>query len=174
MVTKDVIYQAALKLVNKKDLDKITVTDIVKECNITRQTFYYHFSDMVDLMEYSMTREAEELKRKNRNADSLEEMLHNYFDAILSKKNLIARGVMSRYALQAMEILVDGLKTFMLEDGEKKGAFDTMRVKDMNFFVEYHSRAIAVTSLSWIRDKNIDLNARIEQTAKVIRGEIHI
>ncbi|MBR6728222.1 MAG: TetR family transcriptional regulator [Clostridia bacterium] len=49
--TKKAIMEAFLRLVGKKPLDKITVRDIVDECGINRNTFYYHFQDMYAVLE---------------------------------------------------------------------------------------------------------------------------
>ncbi len=40
------------KLLEKKTLDKITVKDITDDCGVNRQTFYYHFHDVYDLVEW--------------------------------------------------------------------------------------------------------------------------
>lgn len=43
MDMKEVIASAARKLILEKKVKKLTVKDIVEECQITRQAFYYHF-----------------------------------------------------------------------------------------------------------------------------------
>ncbi len=40
----------AALVAEKKSLDRITVTEIVKKADITKQTFYYHYSDLNDLI----------------------------------------------------------------------------------------------------------------------------
>ena len=45
---KEVIAMAAKKLLIEKGVKKLTVKDIVEECQITRQAFYYHFEDIPD------------------------------------------------------------------------------------------------------------------------------
>ena len=40
--TKKAIEIALFKLLNEKPLSKITVKDIVEECGINRNSFYYH------------------------------------------------------------------------------------------------------------------------------------
>lgn len=47
--TRRAIMESYLRLVGQKPLDKISVKDIVEDCEITRNTFYYHFQDMYDL-----------------------------------------------------------------------------------------------------------------------------
>jgi AcrR family transcriptional regulator len=49
--TKEAITGAFLRLIGKKSLEKITVRDIVDECGINRNTFYYHFQDMYAVLE---------------------------------------------------------------------------------------------------------------------------
>ena len=43
--TKFAILAAYANLITQKNIDKVTVKDVVDICGITRQTFYYHFQD---------------------------------------------------------------------------------------------------------------------------------
>lgn len=49
-LTKNAIMSSLVKLLNEKPLDKITVKDIVEDCGINRNTFYYHYHDIYDLL----------------------------------------------------------------------------------------------------------------------------
>ena len=51
--TKRAIAASLKRLLEQKPLNKITVTDIAKDCHISRHTFYYHFRDVYDLMEWT-------------------------------------------------------------------------------------------------------------------------
>lgn len=55
-VTRDAIAAGFWSLLRKKSLDKITVTDVANACSITRQTFYYHFQTLQDLIVYAIDR----------------------------------------------------------------------------------------------------------------------
>ncbi len=46
------------KLLLERPLDKITVTDIAEDCGINRMTFYYHFRDIYDLVEWACQEDA--------------------------------------------------------------------------------------------------------------------
>ena len=50
-LTKKAIVTSFVSLVSKKPLDKVTVKDIVEDCGITRNTFYYYFSDIYDIVD---------------------------------------------------------------------------------------------------------------------------
>lgn len=49
--TKKAIRESFLHLIAKKPLDKITVRDIVDDCGINRNTFYYYFQDIYAVLE---------------------------------------------------------------------------------------------------------------------------
>ncbi len=51
---KEVIADAFVSLAQRKNADKITVKDLVEACGISRQTFYYHFQDILEVIEWSM------------------------------------------------------------------------------------------------------------------------
>ena len=44
--TKDAIKASFMKQLNRKPLSKITVREIVDDCGINRNTFYYHYTDI--------------------------------------------------------------------------------------------------------------------------------
>ena len=50
---KNVIADTFFTMVKQKGIDKITVKDLVETCHISRQTFYYHFQDILDVIEWS-------------------------------------------------------------------------------------------------------------------------
>lgn len=49
---KETIAQGALSLLLDDKVKKLTVKDIVDKCQITRQTFYYHFADITELFRW--------------------------------------------------------------------------------------------------------------------------
>lgn len=49
--TKKAITDAFLTMASQKPIEKITVTDIVKEAQINKSTFYAHYHDIYDLMD---------------------------------------------------------------------------------------------------------------------------
>ncbi len=49
--TKKAIRESFLKLLTQRPLSQITVKDIVADCGINRNTFYYYFEDISNLIE---------------------------------------------------------------------------------------------------------------------------
>ncbi|MGI6262533.1 MAG: TetR/AcrR family transcriptional regulator C-terminal domain-containing protein [Succiniclasticum sp.] len=50
-ITEKLIFRAFVEMLEEQPLHKITVTGIVRRCEINRNTFYYHFRDIPDLIE---------------------------------------------------------------------------------------------------------------------------
>ena len=48
--TEREIKRSFIKLLNEKPLSKISVRDIVEDCGINRNSFYYHFQDIPTLI----------------------------------------------------------------------------------------------------------------------------
>ena len=57
--TKEALGAALKKMMAIKPIDKITVKDLAEICNVNRQTFYYHFDDVYDLLEWVFEADAE-------------------------------------------------------------------------------------------------------------------
>lgn len=55
------IFESFEKLLKEKSFEKITVSDISKNCGISRATFYRYFSDKYELMNYGYKKKSEEL-----------------------------------------------------------------------------------------------------------------
>ena len=49
--TQDLILKTFGDMLERMPLDKITVTALIKECNIGRNTFYYHYEDIYALLD---------------------------------------------------------------------------------------------------------------------------
>lgn len=50
---KYALARSLKKLLSTRKLDKITVKDIAEDCGVNRQTFYYYFRDIYDLLEWN-------------------------------------------------------------------------------------------------------------------------
>lgn len=72
-LTKQAITESFIKLLNERPLDKITVKDIVEDCGINRNTFYYHYQDIYALLEDIFEKEATKVILENREHMSWQE-----------------------------------------------------------------------------------------------------
>ena len=60
-MTKSMLANSLKKLMVTKSLNKISIREIVEGCGVNRQTFYYHFHDIYDLLEWMFIEETQNL-----------------------------------------------------------------------------------------------------------------
>lgn len=60
-ITKHVLTNSLKKLMIQKPVDKISIREITEDCGLNRQTFYYHFSDIYNQLEWMFEQEVMEL-----------------------------------------------------------------------------------------------------------------
>ena len=58
-LTKRALAASLKKLLAQKPLSKITIADITEDCGMNRMTFYYHFQDIYDLIDWICQEEGE-------------------------------------------------------------------------------------------------------------------
>lgn len=85
-LAKEAIKQSFFRIAEKKPIDKITVKDIVEDCGINRNSFYYHFDDLPSLIRQSIDEEIHKIIFDKAQSDSLEEVLDLSVDFILAHK----------------------------------------------------------------------------------------
>ena len=68
--TKILMADALKRLIKDRPFTKITVQDIVAECNINRNTFYYHFENNYDLLYFAYEQEVQNIANSFRNANA--------------------------------------------------------------------------------------------------------
>lgn len=56
--TKRKLADKLKELMKKKPFEKITVSELIRDCEINRKTFYYHFDDIYDLLKWTFEEEA--------------------------------------------------------------------------------------------------------------------
>ena len=87
--TKKAIRDSFVKLLEERPLKQISVRDIVESCGINRNTFYYHYQDIPQLLEAIVSEEAEQLVTAHPEFDSMESCLSTIIDFAMENKTLV-------------------------------------------------------------------------------------
>ena len=88
-VTKRALEQSLKNLLLKKPLTKITIGDIAEDCGINRMTFYYHFKDIYDLVEWSCLEDARKALEEKKTYDTWQQGFLQIFEAVRDNKPFI-------------------------------------------------------------------------------------
>ena len=89
--TKIKISDGLIRLIEKENGNRITVTSLIKACGISRQTFYYHFKDMDDVLEWSAARVTDELVRAGRETADMRSAIEIFADSFSEKYSVLKK-----------------------------------------------------------------------------------
>ena len=108
--TKKAIKETFIKLLDERPLNQITVKDIVEDCGINRNSFYYHYADLPALLEEVVAEDLKEIMESHPTVASLEEGFDTVVESILRRKravlhiyNSLSRDVFERYIMDVCQ-----------------------------------------------------------------------
>ena len=87
IATKKLLADGLKELLKKKTLDKITVKELVATCGVNRQTFYYNFQDIYELLEWIFIDEGSRLRKETEGMTDWRERLHVVINEISNEEN---------------------------------------------------------------------------------------
>lgn len=172
-ITKNALSASLKKLLLQKPFDKITVTDITEDCGLNRMTFYYHFQDIYDLLEWTCQEDAHKYLKNKKTYDTWQEGYLNIFYGALENKEFILNvyhSVRREYIEQYLDRVVSDL---LLGVVEERAANMTVREKDKLFIAKFYQFSFVGTMLKWI-DTGMKEKPEyiVERTATLIHGSI--
>lgn len=172
-ITKRALEQSLKNLLQQKPLSKITISDITEDCGISRMTFYYHFKDIYDLVEWACAEDAARVLQNKKTYDTWQQGFVQIFHAVRENKvfvmnvyRCVNREQVEKYLVPLTDQLIMGVIT-------ERAAGMTVREADQQFIAQVYSYAFVGIMLDWIRDDmRADPEELVNRLAMVIRGGI--
>ena len=149
--TTKLALEASLKnLLLHKSIDKITIADLTADCGISRMSFYYHFKDIYDLVEWVCMEDGKRALQGKKTYDTWQEGMQQIFEAVMENKPFILnvyRGV----GREKVENFLYQL-TFELIQGvvEEKCAESVLSGEDKAFIAGFYKFGFVGLMLDWI------------------------
>jgi len=140
------------KLLQKKTLDKITVKDITDDCGVNRQTFYYHFHDVYELLERFFSLMAEDFLAEFGSTEDWKECIRMLMKHLQSNKALILNAFRSVDREQSGKFL-QGLARPALTRlaGDVSKDMD-IKKEDLDFVIDIFTFAFAGLLNEWVAE----------------------
>ena len=117
---KSVIADTFSQMLDKEDIDKITVTKLIAECHISRQTFYYHFKDIMDVLEWTFRRATRELVEQSLGTEDRIKSLTAYVTFVRQNRAKLEKLLYSRRWVQIEGMLVEAVTIYLAEIARNK------------------------------------------------------
>ena len=150
-ITKIALEQSLKKLLKNKPLDKITISDITEDCGISRMTFYYHFKDIYDLLEWSFSKDADTILKGKKSYQTWQDGLLVVFLSLRENADF-TRNVYSSMSRDVLERFLYKLtKNLLLDVVKEESAGLVVKDEDQEFIAEFYKYAFVGILLDWIR-----------------------
>ena len=174
-VTKRALEQYLKNLLLKKPLTKITVGDITDDCGINRMTFYYHFKDIYDLVEWSCLEDAKRALDEKKTYDTWQQGLLQIFKAVQENKPFILNVYRCVHREQVEKYLQPLVDQLLLNVINEEAAGITVRDEDKQFIAQVYSYMFIGLMLDWIKnDMREDPQQIVEKLSKLIKGSVSV
>lgn len=149
--TRQAIMYSMLKLLQEKSIDKIIVKDICEMCDINRNTFYYYYSDIYQVLEELLRIETEKsLKEKQENNSFYEEYLRKYH-LVLEYRKAVYHLYNSKNRDMILKYLYDITENFVEGYVQKEVEGKNLSPEDIQFIVDFYSDSMIGNMLRWMQ-----------------------
>ena len=171
--TKRAIEASLKNLLLQKPLDKITISDITEDCGISRMTFYYHFKDIYDLIEWSCVEDATRALEGNKTYDTWQQGFLQIFETVKANKPFIMN-VYRAVSREQVELYLYKMTYDLLINvvNEEAAGMDVSE-EDRKFIANYYKYAFVGLVLDWINgDMKEDAQKIINKLSLLMYGNV--
>lgn len=173
METKKLIKKTFLELLEQRPLSQITVKDIVSECGINRNSFYYHYSDLPTLVEDVITEEANKIMKKYDSFESIEKCLDAVIEFSLSHRkaalHLFNSNSQEIFVHYFMRISDEVIRRYFEELCRDKNVSE----EDMEMVIHFFKCLLFGQAVDWMRNgMNSNLQDQFHRFCEFNKGSI--
>ena len=176
-LTRQAMADSLRTLLRERPLSRISVRDITEGCHVNRQTFYYHFNDVYDLMEWVFEQDANCNLPAEIDTSIAEggwkECVRTYFQYLVKNKVMVLniydsqnRAYMLHYFQKRLRGCIQGYCEIVSRDMSISWA-------DMEFVVEFYLSIVIGLIDRWL-DNGMELppSITVEKCRVVLEGSI--
>ena len=138
--TKKKIASSMVELVKKKPIDKITITDITVNCDMTRQVFYRYFVDKYDLINWMYEEDCGSIIYTGEENFSLKSWIEYIIDILEDKKSFYVHAIQDDSSKTFENLILDKTRFYLKKIIEYKTAAEL--TKQLEFLIEMTARGL--------------------------------
>ncbi|BCK01566.1 TetR/AcrR family transcriptional regulator [Anaerocolumna chitinilytica] len=172
-ITKHALEDSLKNLLLRKPLSKITISDIAKDCGINRMTFYYHFKDIYDLIEWICTEETARAINGKKTYETWQQGFLQTFQMVLENKPFISNVYHSISREKIEDYFYAITYDLLIGVVEEKAAGMKVSEESKKFIANFYNFAFVGLLMDWIKkDMREDPQLIIDQLSTLIQGEV--
>ena len=169
--TKRALEASLKKLLLRKPLNKITISDITEDCGVNRMTFYYHFKDIYDLVDWILMEDAAEALEGLQDFETWSGALREMLEKVQANRVLVLnvyRSVSREQVEQYLYKMLDPLLRIFVERLNIP-----VKEEDKQFIIDFYKYGFVGLALEWIRrDMKTDPAVMAERLNTIMQGDL--
>lgn len=166
--TKRALEASLKKLLLQKPLNKITINDITEDCGVNRMTFYYHFKDIYDLVDWIMVEDAAKVLEGRQSFENWTDAFLDILHQVQDNKVLVMNVYRSVSREQVEQYLYKLLDPMLRDFVDRSAQGFTVQDADKQFVVDFYKYALVGMALEWIRRDMKEDPARMTERLNVL------
>lgn len=169
--TKNLIANSFFKLIKNEEFDKITVTDLVEDCDISRQTFYYHFDDISKMIEWVFDRDSSIACTKAEEYTNWNDAVQAYVEFIDNYRTLFVKAICSKQFLPIYNLLHKSISKFIISFSSNRMKLNNTMKNNLEFIVDMCANAISGHIIQNIGNDDYSNNEIISKIHDILKNQ---
>lgn len=150
--TKTRIMDAFLYLFVEKSMDRLTVKDVIETAEVNRNTFYYHFEDIYDLLHQVLKRKLDDFSNDTEKYDTFYEEYVRSAKFLMNNKKAMAHIYHSKDR-ELLQMYMERI-TFIFVERFVREAAESYDISEegIDYLTEFYSYTIVGNTMHWIQE----------------------
>ena len=170
--TKQALAAALKELMAQKPIENITIHDLTEHCGIRRQTFYYHFQDIMEVIEWSMERATQKMLARSLETESPEYAIGVLISAAMENRTLIRRLLASQKREQIEKVFVQAVRTYLQNLIRNKANGLALYYSDMELALDFWAFGISGLLFKYCEQEQVDVKSMAQQICRLLPEKI--
>ncbi len=171
--TKDLIRSEFIKLLNKKSLYNVTVTELAKQCKIERKTFYYHYENLTELIKEIFDEELDQVIEEYNETLSWEEGFILVAKFISDNKKVIKHMYESDYKIELEKYVFSISGEIMNKYVSRQAEMTRAQEMDVKLIAYFYQCALSSALIQWVAtDMKTDPKVVTRRMGELMDGNI--
>lgn len=149
-VTKKVIADGFRYVMEKKSFDKITISDITDKCGLNRQTFYYHFQDKYELLNWILYTDVVVPFTENLSIDNWSDKLLNMLNTLKDNHKFYVNALNTAHGDEFKKYFLDAVTDVICEIIDRITEGQSIDPDDRQFIAGFFAYGITGTVSRWV------------------------
>ena len=178
-ITKEALANALVSLLSEQPLNKISIKDITDFCNISRNTFYYHFKDKYELINWIFYTDMQEQVDYFKNPAKLNESFVNVCKVLYANRKFYLACFQYTGQNSLYEYIFDyyyGLWKINLGDTQCSSSRPSQKISEaeLNIMAKMKTHSMLGMITDWVRDGMRDnYMTYFEQMRSILEREVN-